>query len=79
MSLEEVLYDLNKALAMEGYKGDYEITLSKLDFDRFWLEFEKKKNFKVSYPENSTTLPVDYIKIAGPGSYFLIRRKKQEE
>lgn len=77
MEILEALLNLNRALMMEGYESDYSIYMRDKDFERFVCMFEQKFKYLISYPDLSTkdTLKtINVIKIAGPGSYFIVKR-----
>lgn len=87
MDILEALLDLNKVLMLEGYKSDFEIEMRDEDFEKFVFYFESKHQGLVNYPQlnpfltaagmqNKTLKDISLIRIAGPGSYFLVRRKQ---
>lgn len=76
-SLIEALLGLNKAFMINGYNSDFTIELADKDFDRFVTDFETHYQRLVSYPDlhaKVTLRDIKTIKIAGPGSYFLVKR-----
>lgn len=76
MKLLKALLELNMTLLMEMYETDYELVLGDRDFDRFVRDFEKEMKHLISYPELKADLSkTTYVKIAGPGAYFHVRRR----
>ena len=76
--LMKALLNLNAAFMMQGYNSDFSITLEDRDFDRFVTDFENKHQKLISYPDLNpvgTLRDVKTVKIAGPGSYFIVKRR----
>lgn len=72
----EALLNLNTALMLNFFSSDFDIILGNDDFYRFVKLFETSHRHLISYPELADKLKdITYIKIAGPGSYFKIKRR----
>lgn len=77
MRVIEALLDLNKWLFMDGYESDFTIKFGSKDFDRLVEEFKKNyPNMPVPISITGSADRIDLIRLAGPGSYFLIERRK---
>lgn len=75
----EALLDLNKVLMMEGFESDFSISLADADFELFVHMTERVHKPLISYPELVAKLSeVTEIKLAGPGSYFLVKRQGKQ-
>lgn len=81
MKLLEALLQLNQAFMIEGYSSDFVLKLQTEDFNRFGAAFEREHHHLISYPDLQpwkTLKEINQIKIAGPGSYFLIERAQKK-
>lgn len=92
MEILDALLDLNKVLMLNGFGSDFSIQMEDDDFEKFVYLFEKKYQHFVNYPELNPFLQapknpmstnplkdINFIKIAGPGSYFTVSRRKSPE
>lgn len=73
------LLKLNEVLTMNGYGSDFDIVLADKDFDRFVLRFEANNPSMIHYPEPHAKVQlkdINWVKIAGPGSYWHVKRVK---
>lgn len=71
----DALLNLNKALILQGFEGDYRIVLRKDDFFRFLKTFEAEHKRLTLYP-NQNKDDIEYVKLAGPGSYFWVHKDR---
>lgn len=76
MKVIETLLDLNKWFFMDGYASDFTIQLRDEDFERLFLAFEKDFHRMPVFQPKQPLHEITSIRLAGPGSYFLIERKR---